>query len=124
MITNLHRRAGLYLFLALVLCLEPAGRAASPYFQIKVVDEATGRGIPLVEVATVNSIRHWTDSSGLVAFLEPGLMERDVFFSLRSHGYEYPKDGFGNRGLKLHPQAGKKAVIKMKRLNVAERLYR
>jgi len=94
------------------------------HFAIMVVDEQTGRGVPLVELRTVNSIRYYTDSAGVVAFDEPGLMGREVFFFVTSHGYEYPADGFGNRGLKLHPVPGGSATIKIKRLNVAERLYR
>ena len=98
--------------------------APRDYFAIEVVDDSTGRGVPLVELTTVNSVNYWTDSNGLIAFLEPELMGREVFFHVRSHGYEYPKDFFDNRGLKLRPVAGGKAVIKLKRLNIAERLYR
>ena len=96
----------------------------SPYFVIKVVDEQTGRGVPLVELQTVNNIRLWTDSGGLVVFNEPGLMGRKVFFSVRSHGYDFPADGFGSRGVALETKAGGRAQIRIKRLNVAERLYR
>ena len=98
--------------------------AESPWFRIRVVDDATGRGVPLVELRTVNQAAWYTDSAGLVAFNEPGLMDRRVWFSVRSHGYAYPKDGFGNAGLVLTPQAGGRAEIKLKRLNVAERMYR
>jgi hypothetical protein len=94
------------------------------YFAIAVVDAQTGRGVPLVELRTVNSIRYWTDSSGLVAFDEPGLMDQEVYFHVRSYGYDYPKDGFDNRGVKLKAKRGGKAEIKLKRLNIAERLYR
>ena len=94
------------------------------HFAITVVDEQTGRGVPLVELRTVNSIRYYTDSAGVIAFDEPGLIGQEVFFFVTSHGYEYPADGFGNRGLKLHPLPGGSATIKIKRLNVAERLYR
>src|SRR5437899_1649930 len=69
-----------------------------PYFGIHVVDDRTGRGVPLVELRTVNDIKFVTDSAGWVAFHEPGLMEREVFFSIAAPGYEYPKDGFGYRG--------------------------
>jgi hypothetical protein len=51
-------------------------------------------------------------------------MGRDVFFSISSHGYEAPKDGFGMKGKVLHPESGKSAEIRLKRLNIAERLYR
>jgi hypothetical protein len=94
------------------------------YFAITVIDEQTGRGVPLVELETVNHMRWWTDSNGIVAFNEPGLMNEEVYFHIRSHGYEYPKDMFGFRGLKLKPARGGKTTLKVKRLNIAERLYR
>jgi hypothetical protein len=89
-----------------------------------VVDRQTGRGVPLVELRTTNSIRCFTDSNGIVAFHEPGLMDRDVFFFVESHGYEFPKDGFGFRGTRLKTTPGASAVIQIDRLNIAERLYR
>jgi hypothetical protein len=93
-------------------------------FAIKVVDEQTGRGVPLVELKTINNILFVTDSNGLIAFDEPGLMNREVFFYVRSHGYEFPKDGFGYTGKRLQVKPGGSAEIKIKRLNIAERLYR
>src|SRR4051794_29594237 len=98
--------------------------AASPFFKITIIDGETLRGVPLVELTTVNSIRYVSDSQGLIAFQEPGLMDHEVFFHVRSHGYEYPKDMFDNRGVKLKVRAGGHAEIKLKRLNIAERLYR
>ena len=97
---------------------------AENYFVIQVVDKATGRGVPLVELRTVNSIRYFTDSNGIVAFYEPGLMDTDVFFFVESHGYEFPKDGFGFNGIRLKTTPGANAVLKINRLNIAERLYR
>jgi hypothetical protein len=101
-----------------------ANRFDKRFFQIRVVDETTGRGVPLVELRTVNNARYFTDSNGIVAFYEPGLMDRDVFFFVESHGYEFAKDGFGFRGTRLKTSGGGRAVIKIKRLNIAERLYR
>jgi hypothetical protein len=101
-----------------------ASAARSEYFAIRVVDEQTGRGVPLVELKTTNDVRHVTDSNGLIAFLEPGLMDTEVFFHVASHGYEFPKDGFGYRGVRLKPTASGEATVKIKRINVAERLYR
>ncbi|MHC4302312.1 MAG: hypothetical protein ACYS7Y_34055 [Planctomycetota bacterium] len=94
------------------------------YFTIQVVDRRSGRGVPLVELRTTSNIRYITDSNGIVAFDEPGLMGREVFFFVESHGYEFPKDGFGFRGTKLKTTSGKSAIIKIDRLNIAERLYR
>ncbi|MDB5386230.1 MAG: hypothetical protein JWM11_1876, partial [Planctomycetaceae bacterium] len=98
--------------------------ADPPWFHIHVVDESTGRGVPLVELETVNSIIHITDNAGNIAFQEPGLMDRMVYFHVRSHGYEYPQDGFGFRGTRLKITPGGKATLKLKRINLAERLYR
>ena len=39
----------------------------SEYFKITVVDAATGRGVPLVELKTENAITVYTDSNGIVA---------------------------------------------------------
>lgn len=97
--------------------------AGAPY-AIRVVDDATGRGVPLVELRTVNNVRYVTDSAGLVAFDEPGLMNRRVFFYVKSHGYESPADGFGFRGMTLDVTAGGSGEIAIKRTNIAERLYR
>ena len=98
--------------------------AGNPYFIIRVVDAQTDRGVPMVELETVNHLTHISDSAGIIAFNEPGLMEREVYFHVRSHGYDYPKDGFGYRGLKLTPRAGTQVTVKVMRQNIAERLYR
>jgi len=105
------------------LALLATSQAAQP-FGIQVVDDVTGRGVPLVELRGVSSQTWLTDSAGWVAFDEPGLFNVPVFFSLKSHGYEYPKDGFGMAGLKLTPQPGGHATVKIHRVNLAERLYR
>jgi len=94
------------------------------YFKIQVVDRQTGRGVPLVELRTTNNTRYYTDSNGIVAYYEPGLMDREVFFFVESHGYEFPKDGFGMNGTRLKTTPGTGTVIKIDRLNIAERLYR
>lgn len=99
-------------------------QTAGPFFQIRVVDEQTGRGVPLVELKTTNQVCYYTDSNGLVAFFEPGLMNQQVFFHLKSHGYEYPADGFGYRGKALFTKPGDSAVVRLRRVNIAERLYR
>ena len=78
----------------------------------------------MVQLRTTNNIRYFTDSHGIVAFYEPGLMDRDVFFFVESHGYEFPKDGFGMHGTRLKTVPGESEVIKINRLNIAERLYR
>lgn len=110
--------------LILVSCAIAAPPEGSPWAEIRVVDEATGRGVPLVELETVNHLLFVTDNAGRVAFHEPGLMDREVFFAVRSHGYERPKDGFGYAGARLVPQAGQVSEIRVRRTMPAERLCR
>ncbi len=93
-------------------------------FVIRVIDDVSGRPVPLVELETVNHLRFVTDNAGIVAFEEPGLMGHEIFFHIKSHGYEFAKDGFGFRGRKLKVKSGDTVELKLKRINIAERLYR
>jgi hypothetical protein len=101
-----------------------AADSTSTPFAIEVVDDQTGRGVPVVELTTTSGVTFVTDSAGMVAFHEPALMNQRVFFHVRSHGYEFRRDGFGMRGIALDVTPGGSAQIKIKRLNIAERLYR
>jgi hypothetical protein len=112
------------LFLALSCLPALLGAAPDDYFGIHVVDESTGRAVPLVTLKTTNHIALTTDSAGWIAFDEPGLMDQDLWFNVSGHGYEVKADGFGYRGAKLHPSSGGKATIEVTRLNVAERIQR
>ena len=96
--------SSLLLASALLPCQVDAGKP----FQITIVDDQTRRGVPLVELKTVNDISYFTDSNGVVAFHEPGLMGKDVFFHVSSHGYVFDKDGFGFRGRRLTAFSGGK----------------
>ncbi|MCK4825493.1 hypothetical protein KA005_57630, partial [bacterium] len=89
-----------------------------------VVDEETDRGVPMVEMKSTNSVLYYTDNNGIIAFYEPGLMDREVYFSITSPGYKYPNDFFGNPGKAFKVTKGDSVLIKIKRINVAERLYR
>lgn len=93
-------------------------------FGIEVLDADTKRGVPLIEVKTVNDVSHFTDSRGWVAFREPGLMKKEVFFHVAGPGYEHAKDGFGFRGTRLTTTPGTSATIKVKRTYAAERMGR
>jgi len=110
--------------IAIVFCCAAALGGQTKYFKIQVVDDQSNRGVPLVELSTSADVSYFTDSNGIVAFDDPALMGREVFFHVKSHGYEFPKDGFGYRGTKLNVSEGGAATIKIKRINVAERLYR
>ncbi|GAB4319817.1 MAG: hypothetical protein Kow0059_13970 [Candidatus Sumerlaeia bacterium] len=106
---------------------ETADAPAAPqtkYFRITVVDRATGRGVPLVRLTALNGLAHWTDSAGVIAFFEPGLMGREVWFSIDSDGYGVAPDAFGNRGVRLHVEPGARARVEVERRQIAQRLYR
>lgn len=112
------------LFALLLTSLAPAGIETEKYFAIEVVDEETGRGVPLVELTTVHGIRYVTDSAGRVAFYEPGLMNEEIFFAIEAHGYERQKDGFGYAGVRAKTTPGETRRVEVRRTNLAERLYR
>src|SRR5690242_1373783 len=83
------------LFTSWLFLAATSGKAGpADYFKIQVLDDATGRGVPLVELRTVNKVSWWTDSNGLVAFNEPGLMGIEVYFHVQSPGYDWPADFF------------------------------
>jgi hypothetical protein len=118
-------RVCLLLLLLPALCRAQAPPLApSRYFAIEIVDEQTRRGVPMVELQTTSGVSYITDSNGLIAFYEPGLMNKKVWFGISAHGYEYPADGFGSRGATLETKPGASALLKIKRLNIAERIYR
>ncbi|MCA9053330.1 MAG: hypothetical protein KDA75_05810 [Planctomycetaceae bacterium] len=93
-------------------------------FGVRIVDSQTSRGVPLVTLRTTNEQTFVTDSAGYAAIDAPDLLGRKVFLHIESHGYEFPKDGFGFRGrtFDLAPSGGE--TVELERLNVAERLYR
>lgn len=123
--TLLHCRfKGLCALFSLVAFPVIAADNPQDYFVIRVVDEETGRGVPLVELKATSEILYYTDSNGIIAFHEPGLMGQEVFFHVKSHGYEFAADFLGYRGKKLRVVAGGSQTLKIKRLNIAERLYR
>jgi hypothetical protein len=120
---RLRHLATIILFVAFAF-RSSAQPAKDEPFIITVLDDQTNRGVPLVQLTTVNNIPFISDSAGVIAFDEPGLMRQRVFFHISSHGYEFPKDGFGIRGKALDIKPGGQATIKIKRLNIAQRLYR
>ena len=94
------------------------------YFEIQVIDQETKRGVPLVELVTVNDVRYVTDNAGRVAYLEPGHAGQTIFFRIEAPGYKVPKDGFGIAGVRLKIEPGQTRAIALERINLAERLYR
>jgi len=106
------------------------------YFRIECLDSVTRRGIPLVLARTVNYVEQYSDSAGNIAFYEPGLMNRAVWFSILADGYNFtasmqpassrpraatpPYDS----GVILTTVPGSTATILLKRTQIAERVYR
>jgi hypothetical protein len=60
----------------------------------------------------------------VVAIDDPALLRRKIYVGVKSFGYEFAADGFGSRGVTLETKPGEVAKLKIKRLNIAERLYR
>ena len=107
--------------------LTSAGAVERP-FVARVPDDETGRGAPLVEVSTLAHAVWYTDSSGVAAITDPRLFGHDVYFRVRSHGYEFlgrpspDEDAENERGKLLRVTPGGRAELKIRR-NIAERLY-
>ena len=120
------RRQALHLALILASLAVTAAlaRAENDVFTIQVVDEASERGVPLVELTTVHGLHYVSDNTGIVAIDDAELLGQSVFFHVKSHGYAYPKDGFGYAGKRFDVAPGKTGRLEIKRLNLAERLYR
>ena len=89
---------------------------ADDNFTIEVLDSQTGQGLPLVKL-TAGGTTHYTDSNGIVAFNEPGLMNQNLSFLLNSYGYTS-----SIRTLQTTPNATSQVTINRNQL--AERLYR
>lgn len=108
--------AGCCLF-SILLALGASRSSGQSYFQIQVLDVATGRGIPLAELIPQGGTSEFTDSNGIVAFEQTPLMNKNIFFLQRSYGYAVG-------GQSLQTTAGDTATVSISRQNLAERLYR
>lgn len=114
------RAAWLVAALAAVFC------CASPadYFRVTIVDSVTGRGVPCVQLTTVNLVTFYTDSAGTIAIGDPDLLGQAVWFNALADGYVVLPDGFGYSGYRLQITAGGSAQVQIVRTNLAQRLYR
>ena len=99
-------------------------------FKITIVDGVTGRGVPLVQLRTSNYISWYSDSAGVVAFDEPGMLGMAVYFVVLTDGYEIvasavlPNTPGSEPGVLLRTVGGDSATITLRRTQPAERLYR
>ena len=103
-------------------CLYPGSKPL--YFGITIVDEATGKGIPMVELKMTNALTFHSDNLGNIAFYEPELMGQELYFLISSPGYDYRKDVTGRQSVTLNAISGQDTLVKLRRTNIAERLYR
>jgi hypothetical protein len=110
-------------FLFLLSC-QTVKTIETDYFKIRVVDSETGLNVPMIGLIPLSRQKYYTDSNGLIAFNEPGLMNEIVYFEINAEGYSYPMGKDGRRAISLLCKAGDSAIIKVERTNVAERLYR
>jgi len=104
--------------------LWPFAVAAIEPCRIEVVEKGSGWPVPLVILRTTHNVRFVSDNAGVIAFDLPELMGRETWFEVRGQGYERPKDGFGNRGVRLTPQPGETLRVEVERKIIARRLGR
>lgn len=98
--------------------------ASTPYW-IHIVDDQTNRGVPLVQLSTTDPQKYyWTDSNGVAVIEDEAVQGRDILFKVQSEGYLFEPRVLGEPGVTLHVQPGNHDELRIKRLNIAERLYR
>jgi hypothetical protein len=114
------------LALPLALAVAVAAAAPSDYFVVKVTDDVTGRGVPLIELKLSQQVKYYTDSAGIAAIHEPSFEGRESFIAVSGHGYECHRncDTPLGRGINVVVKAGGRAAIRVHRAMIAERLYR
>lgn len=93
----------------------PAPRP-SEMLELMIVDQATGRGVPMIHVQTATQA-YVTDSAGRVAFRDAAHMGDMVQFDLSGYGY-------APASVTLRARSGGSEVVQIARVNLAERLYR
>ncbi|MEW4487159.1 hypothetical protein AB1L42_03710 [Thalassoglobus sp. JC818] len=103
---------------------ETTNTSSSQYCEIQFLDAETDRPIPLITATTTHGVRYVSDNQGRIAYYEPGHDGQTVFFELETHGYRVPVDGFGTKGVRVKIKAGASRTIRLRRDNIAERLYR
>jgi hypothetical protein len=108
--------ARLRLIAALLAAFLPKA-AHTEVFKFQVVDSATGRGVPLVQLAPAGGSSLYTDSSGIIAIDDPSLLNHTLSANVTSYGY-------ANWTGTINPLAGGMQQISLQRFNKAERLYR
>lgn len=124
--SRLAARLGIAWFVAVASFVPVAAGAvdATATHGIHVIDDASGRGVPMAALETTNHVCFMTDSAGWAAFDETALVGRRVFFSVRSPGYVLPAGPTGLPGVVVDARAGGTTELRLMRMNIAERMYR
>lgn len=130
--STMGRGQPLFLLLQLLLVAvhnrTTAAHSEGGYFRIDCVDSETGRGVPLVQLKTSSYISYYTDSAGIVAFDEPGLLGQSVYFVVLSDGYAVnstlPNTPKSEPGVLLDTTPGGRATITLLRTQPGQRMYR
>ncbi|MES2660519.1 MAG: hypothetical protein V4689_17975 [Verrucomicrobiota bacterium] len=112
------------MFKTTLLCLFPLAAFAAEPCRIEIIDKENGWPVPMVELRSVHDTVHVSDNLGLVAIDDPDLLEREVWFNVKGHGYGLSKDGFGYEGVRTTLKPGGKFRIEVERRNIAKRLGR
>ncbi len=110
---NRHAAAPVALTFAALLAGSPSS-AQPRYFTVHVSDAASRAPVAGVVLHTTSRIALRTDVNGNAAFYEPGLMNRDVWFSFERPGYDGPAV-FGLRGVRLRTTEGATGELALRR---------
>lgn len=113
-----------YLYALLIPSVALGERCAIPFFGIRVVEESTGVGVPLVELLMIHGASWVSDHAGWIAFHEPGLMDRELAWLVSGPGISYPKDGFGYACFRARSTPGTVAILRVRQNNIATRIGR
>src|SRR6266567_9164948 len=98
----------------IIFALFAATAPAATPFWIRVIDQETRRGVPLVQLSTLrDGIRFWTDSNGVAAIDDAALTGHDVIFTIKSHGYEFQEQILDQPAKRVHVQPGRSAELKV-----------
>lgn len=108
----------------LALLLIPGTAWAVQPCRIEIVDKENGWPVPMVELVTTHQLSHVSDNLGLIAIDEPDLLDREIWFTVKGHGYGVAKDGFGYEGVRTTLKQGGTFRIEVERRNLAKRLGR
>jgi hypothetical protein len=90
----------------------------SQLYHVRVIDQATGRGVPLAQLTHVSGT-YVTDSLGNIAMMGTQSFFGTKTFAVTAHGYS-----FEHATVALDVTRGARVTLEMTRINIAERLYR